>query len=115
MPRADGFHMPPEWAHHDGSWMLWPHRRDTWRQGGVPAQGAFAAVAAAIAASEHVWMGVTPSLCGAARAALEPSIDVVPMPSDDAWMRDVGPTFVVDDHGDRRGVDWIFKIGRAYV
>ena len=31
------------------------------------------------------------------------------MPSDDAWMRDVGPTFVVDDHGARRGVDWMFN------
>jgi len=109
LPRADGFHMPAEWAHHDGCWMLWPHRRDTWRKGGLPAQHAFAAVAAAIAASEHVWMGVSPSLCDSARAALEPSIEVVPMASDDAWMRDVGPTFVVDDHGDRRGVDWMFN------
>ena len=24
--------------------------------------------------------------------------------SDDAWMRDVGPTFVLDSHGNRRGV-----------
>ncbi len=31
------------------------------------------------------------------------------MPSDDAWMRDVGPTFVVDGHGNRRGVDWRFN------
>ena len=75
----------------------------------MPAQHAFAAVAAAIAATEHVWMGVTPALCDAARAALDPSIEVVPMASDDAWMRDVGPTFLVDDQGDRRGVDWMFN------
>ena len=31
------------------------------------------------------------------------------MPSDDAWIRDVGPTFVVDDGGDRRGIDWVFN------
>ena len=31
------------------------------------------------------------------------------MTTDDAWMRDVGPTFVVDDAGGRRGVDWIFN------
>src|SRR4029077_21005809 len=47
--------------------------------------------------------------CAAARAALGDSIEVVPMPSDDAWMRDVGPTFVVDDGGDRRGIDWVFN------
>ena len=113
-PRADGFHMPPEWAPHEGCWMLWPHRSDTWRDGGAPAQAAFAAVAGAIAASEHVWMGVAPALCAAAAAALGDSIEVVPMPSDDASMRDVGPTFVVDDGGrptwDRLGVQ---RVGRA--
>ena len=29
--------------------------------------------------------------------------------SDDAWMRDTGPTFVVDGNGGRRGVDWRFN------
>ena len=101
--------MPPEWAPHEGCWMLWPHRGDTWRDGGAPAQAAFAEVAAAIAATEHVWMGVAPALCAAARAELANPIEVVPMLSDDAWMRDVGPTFVVDELGTRRGVDWIFN------
>ncbi len=54
-------------------------------------------------------MGVAPALCDVARAVLASSIEVVPMPSDDAWMRDVGPTFVVDDQGDRRGIDWLFN------
>ncbi|HMK10237.1 MAG TPA: agmatine deiminase [Acidimicrobiales bacterium] len=108
-PRADGFHMPPEWARHDGCWMLWPHRADTWREGGAPAQRAFAAVAAAIVTSERVWMGAPADQCAAAREHLAESIEVVEVPSDDAWMRDVGPTFVVDDHGHRRGVDWMFN------
>jgi len=34
---------------------------------------------------------------------------VVTLPSDDAWMRDVGPTFVVNDHGGIRGVNWKFN------
>ena len=29
--------------------------------------------------------------------------------SDDAWVRDTGPTFVIDDKGDVRGVDWGFN------
>ena len=28
---------------------------------------------------------------------------------DDAWMRDIGPTFVIDRKGGRRGVDWRFN------
>ena len=29
--------------------------------------------------------------------------------TDDAWIRDTGPSFLVDDHGGRRGVDWRFN------
>jgi agmatine deiminase len=36
-------------------------------------------------------------------------VRVVELSSDDAWMRDVGPTFVVDGDGERRGVDWRFN------
>ena len=101
--------MPAEWELHDACWMLWPHRRDTWRAGGAPAQRAFAQVANAIAVSEPVRMGVTRSLCGSAREMLGPQVEVIELESDDAWMRDVGPTFVVDRAGGRRGVDWMFN------
>ncbi len=104
-----GFVMPPEWAPHDRCWMLWPHRTDTWRGGGVPAQQAFAEVAKAIAETEPVAIGVAPSLCESARAALPTEVDVVPMTSDDAWMRDVGPTFVTNGRGERVGIDWMFN------
>ena len=58
-PAADGFRMPAEWEPHAGCWMLWPQRPDTWRWGGKPAQEAFAAVAAAVAAGgDPVTMGV---------------------------------------------------------
>ena len=36
-PRADGFHMPAEWAPHSQTWMVWPQRPDNWRLGGKPA------------------------------------------------------------------------------
>ena len=48
-PRADGFHMPAEWAPQTQVWMVWPERPDNWRLGGKPAQAAFTAVAKAIA------------------------------------------------------------------
>ena len=37
------------------------------------------------------------------------SVRVVELSSNDAWMRDVGPTFVVDARGGVRGVDWKFN------
>ena len=56
-PRQDGFRMPGEFEPHVGCWMLWPERSDNWRSGAKPAQGAFAAVAAAIAEAEPVHAG----------------------------------------------------------
>ncbi len=43
------------------------------------------------------------------RAMLSPSIRVLEISTDDAWMRDTGPTFVLDADGGRRGVDWRFN------
>jgi agmatine deiminase len=109
-PAADGFHMPAEWAPHDGCWMIWPERQDTWRLGAKPVQEQFTAVAAAIAAGgDPVTMAVSQRQFDHARGVLPPEVRVVEMTSDDAWMRDVGPTFVVDGRGGRRGVDWIFN------
>lgn len=101
--------MPGEFEAHAGCWMLWPERPDTWRQGAKPAQAAFAAVAAAIARFEPVSVGVSRAQYGNARQQLPAGIRVIELSSDDAWMRDVGPTFVVDGRGKRRGVDWRFN------
>ena len=108
-PRRDGFRMPGEFEPHRGCWMLWPERPDNWRLGAKPAQAAFAAVAAAIAGSEPVTMGVSAAQYDHARRMLPPSVRVVELSSNDAWMRDVGPTFVVNGRGGLRGVDWMFN------
>ncbi|MCB9436645.1 MAG: agmatine deiminase [Anaerolineales bacterium] len=108
-PRDDGFRMPAEWEPHAGCWMLWPERPDTWRDNAVPAQMAFARVAEAIARFEPVTVGVSPSHLDSARQLLPTSIRVVTIPHDDAWLRDCGPTFVVNAAGEVRGVDWGFN------
>ncbi|MER7504845.1 agmatine deiminase [Nonomuraea pusilla] len=109
-PADDGFRMPAEWEPHEGCWMLWPERPDNWRAGAKPAQAAFAAVAHAIAdAGDPVTVGVSAAQFRHARASLSAAIRVVELSFDDAWIRDTGPTFVVDDKGGRRGVDWVFN------
>jgi agmatine deiminase len=109
-PRADGFHMPAEWAPHSQTWMIWPQRPDNWRLGGKPAQAAFTAVAKAIARFEPVTVGVSAEQYENARAQLDAdNIRVVEISSDDAWVRDSGPTFVIDGRGGLRGVDWDFN------
>ena len=108
-PRGDGFRMPGEFEAHAGCWMLWPERPDNWRLGAKPAQKAFAEVAAAISRFEPVTMCVSAAQFTNARRMLPGSVRVVEMSSNDAWMRDCGPTFVTDGQGILRGVDWDFN------
>ena len=108
-PRSDGYWMPGEFERHAGTWMLWPERPDNWREGALPAQKAFSAVAAAIAGFEPVSVGASGAQYEFARAALDPRVRLVEISSNDAWMRDVGPTFVVNAAGRRRAVDWQFN------
>ena len=108
-PAADGFWMPGEQERHTGCWMAWPERPDNWRFGAKPAQAAFAAVAEAINVSEPVTMAVSDAQYEHCRSVLSESIRVVELSTNDAWMRDIGPTFVIDRAGRRRGVDWRFN------
>jgi agmatine deiminase len=89
--------------------MIWPERTDNWRNGAKPAQKAFVEVAEAIAEFEQVTMCVSERQYMAAKEVLSSKVRVVEMSSDDSWMRDVGPTFVVNDKGDVRGIDWRFN------
>jgi len=108
-PRLDGFFMPAEWAPHARTWMLWPERPDNWRESAAPAQAAFAAVAAAISRFEPLTMGAGPRQVEIARRMLPRQVRVVELASNDSWMRDCGPTFVIDGRGGVRLVDWQFN------
>ena len=107
-PRDDGFRMPAEWEPHDGCYLIWPERPDNWRLGAKPAQAAWVALAAAIASTESVTVLASPRQWENARHRLPPHVRVVETTTDDAWVRDTGPTFVIRD-GARRAVHWDFN------
>lgn len=108
-PRQDGFHMPGEHEPQDAVWMAWPERTDTWQWGAKLAQRSFVEVATAISQETPVNMIVSAAQFENARLQLPESVRVVEMTTDDSWLRDIGPTYVVNDQGERRGVDWIFN------
>lgn len=108
-PADDGYRMPGEFEPHSGCWMAWPERPDNWRENARPAQEAFAAVAEAIHVSDPVTIAVSNAERDRARALLSPGIRLVRLPSNDAWMRDIGPTFVTGANGGLRAVDWRFN------
>ena len=108
-PKKDGFRMPGEFEEQEQIFMMWPERDDTWRNGGKPAQMAFAEVARAISEFEPVTMIVSKGQYENARNRLPEEIRVVEMSNDDAWVRDCGPSFVINDEGVVRGNDWDFN------
>ena len=110
-PKADGFFMPAEWAEQRQAWMVWPERTDNWRLGAKPAQAAFAEVMHAIARYQPLTVGVSAAQFENASEQLSASanIRVVEMSNNDAWVRDTGPTFVINGKGETRGVDWRFN------
>ncbi|GAB4356922.1 MAG: agmatine deiminase family protein [Kiloniellaceae bacterium] len=108
-PADDGFYMPPEWAPHSRCWMAWPCREELWGGSIDATRDAYAAVARAIAAFEPVTMLSNPAHLQDAAARCGGTVSTLAMPLDDSWMRDSGPTFVVDGKGGLAGVDWRFN------
>jgi agmatine deiminase len=110
-------HMPAEWEPHERTWMAWPSAGYTLGEtegDAAEARGTWAAVARAVARFEPVTMVVDPSSEAVARewlhggGATAHPIDVVTAPLDDAWMRDIGPSFVREGAG-LAAVDWVFN------
>ncbi|PSW06028.1 agmatine deiminase [Photobacterium lipolyticum] len=108
-PKQDGFRMPAEHEPQSGIWMAWPERTDNWRFGGKPAQATFVDVAKAISKNTKVTMVVSAGQYENARSMLPEEVQLLEMSTDDSWMRDIGPSYVVNDNGERRGVDWHFN------
>ena len=105
--------MPPEWEPHERTWMAWPPRgpssADLDADGLGKVRASWAAVANAIVDFEPVTMVVDPQDVEGARALLTAAVEITTTRLDDAWMRDIGPTFVRDEHGSLAAVDWVFN------
>ncbi len=108
-PKSDGFFMPGEHERHAEIWMAWPERPDNWRDAAKPAQKSFVDVATVISEVTPVTMAVSAAQYENARASLPRGVRVVELSTNDCWMRDIGPTYVVNGKGKRRGVEWMFN------
>ncbi|MCC6497469.1 MAG: agmatine deiminase family protein [Propionibacteriaceae bacterium] len=104
--------MPAETGPQERAWMAWPAAGYT--LGATPAEAeaaraAWAAVANAIVDHQPLSMLVTAAGQGEARRRLSAAVVLHECRLDDAWYRDSGPTFVLDDAGRLGAVDWVFN------
>jgi len=86
--------------------MEWPTRAETWGERIDAAREAYGEVAEAIARFEPVTMITKPKNVAEVSLLTASGINTFSLPHDDSWMRDNGPTFVVDGRGNVAGVDW---------
>ncbi len=102
------FRMPAEWEPHERCLMAWTGA-EKWGKHLEAARNNYAEVANAIAAFEPLTMLVNTEDAAGARRALTSDIEIVEMPFEYAWTRDSGPVVVVDEEGNRAGIDFRFN------
>ncbi len=104
--------MPAESAPQDRVWMAFPSEGYSLGDNATEhheARSTWATVAHAVLEFEPVTVVVDPAETAAARRYLSAEVDIVEAPLNDAWMRDIGPTFVHAADGSVAAVDWVFN------
>ena len=106
------YKMPAEWENHERTWMAWPSSGYTLGETDAEveeARNAWASVANAVVRFEPVTMLCEATDIEIARKYLDPAVEIIAAQLNDAWMRDIGPTFVRTDDGQLAAVNWIFN------
>lgn len=104
------YRMPAEWEPHAATWLAWPHKEASWPGNFGPIPEVWAALAGILAEREpvHILAGGE-GVMAQARAMTGHLGNVVwhDIPTDDAWIRDHGPMFLVGPRGSEPAlVDW---------
>lgn len=106
---TDKFSMPAEFSPHHGTILIFPERPGSWANGAADARRAFTEIATRLSQCEQVYMIVNDRTEAAAREMLPAAVRLINIETDDAWARDVMPTFVKNAAGELRGVSWQFN------
>lgn len=109
VPRNDNFYMPAEWHPHVACWIGWPCRPQSWPFPLAKAHANYTAVIQAIAHFEKVNVVALPNHVADVKRLCGAHVNVVPLTFDDAWLRDMGATFLINKQGACAGVAWQFN------
>ncbi|WP_407644968.1 agmatine deiminase [Clostridium polyendosporum] len=116
LPVKLGFRMPAEWEKRLRTFMEWPIREEIWSHGLENAKKGYSQVAKVIAEFEEVIMIARADMVEEAKRMCGEKVKVVPMEHDDSWIRDNGPTFIINSKGELAGVNWKFNAwGEKYT
>jgi agmatine deiminase len=122
-PASLGYRMPAEWEPHSGTWMTWPHNLETWPgQDILQIETEFLSIIQPLAKDESVHILVNDEeMKGSVASTLNDNnlemknIFLHDIPTNDSWIRDYGPNFIVQNDGIVATNDWDFDSwGRKY-
>jgi agmatine deiminase len=108
-PRELGYFMPAEWWPHEATWLSWPHKEASWPGAFESVPAIFVEIARRLSQSELVRINVADAdFAEGVRSLLRKGgvdLDAVRFhfnPTDDAWVRDHGPIYVVRERDGKR-------------
>ncbi|MGE0607303.1 MAG: agmatine/peptidylarginine deiminase [Pirellulales bacterium] len=99
LPANLGYRMPAEWEPHRATWLAWPHNRDSWPGKFEPVPAIWANLAQTLARHEevHILAGGEAVMQQAKQLVGDvPGVTLHDIRTNDAWARDHGPTFLVE-------------------
>jgi agmatine deiminase len=108
-----GYTWVAEWEPHQATWISWPYRETTWPGRLHTIAPVTERIIRTLAEVEtvHVLGGPSETFQAASKALADaPKVLVHNIPTNDVWIRDYGPTFVVHPQKKQLGaVRWIFN------
>lgn len=101
---------PAEWEPQSAIWLSWPHNPETWPGHFEPVPETFQQFVSACAEIVTVRILVAPHVMDVARSLVGTiaNVDLIECPTNDCWIRDFGPTFVLDADS-VVAVDWRYN------
>ena len=121
MPSANGFRMPAEWEQHAATWLAWPHQDSDWPGKFEPIPWVYAEIIKALTRHETVNLLVQPhdEKNRIAHVLTQAGADIAKVSfwvfeTDRSWVRDSGPTFILNDRAERAVLDWHFNAWAKY-
>jgi agmatine deiminase len=103
-PAALGYRMPAEWEPHAATWIAWPHNREDWPGKFSPVRWVYTEIVRHLSRVEQVQIVIR---SGTTKERVADYLDAVGVNIDSirffeaatnrSWLRDTGPTFVVND------------------
>lgn len=110
-PRDLNYKMPAEWTDHQRTFVSWPVKESLcFPEDYETVCNGYEEIIKAIGEFEPVVIIVNPDELEQVKLRFSgPNVEFLPIIHNDAWIRDNGPTFLIDDKGNIAGVNWRFN------